>query len=839
MASKYTILYAHFFIQDTATGLGVAGKTASTDYTSIKLVQDGVLGADVKASITINDLGGGFYSFALTALQANYDTILPVGVSVTATYQVFGYQLVTSKIDNAVGFLGLATAGGNNTVTLASDPYGADNFPNGSIVEIVGGTGKGQNRTIIGYVYSTKVVTVGRNWVTNPSTDSIIMIKQLNCARVDANLNVYSVDSAGAAIATASVLGTPAGASIAADLAEIEGETDGIASIPTTPLLAANYTAPDNASIAALLAALSPISGSVNDASATTLHFVSNLSSAVDDFYKGIAVVFTSGTLTGQLGQISAYTGSSKLVTLQSALTSAPANAVTFRLVNVAASRKLAAWLAATVGADNKTLISSDAQDLSGTLGVNAKVVNGVAPLITETGKLEVAVRSFIDNSDVEKNVELGDVKYPKVYAENASGLSAQQVRDAMALATSATIAEGSIDDKIDDMVGSDGRALISSDAQDLSGTLSVNAKKLNAATPNNAIAAPKFPDGFVYADPILGSAGTTYPLGEATTPTSNIPDAITIAAANLLTRLGVRGVHNLSASISAYEFEGIGPTGGQSVDKTSIVYGDYHVTDSAFKNIQISGVGGSGYLASCDVRDSHCISIIANDTRFFNCRFLISLATRNSLANLYLHGCVFGWEANALDVALDATNYVTALNMLISNCEGRLSITNLPGAGGMTIVDFNGKLTIDSSSAGTIQIFGGSGTVINNSASATVTYNGISVANGTTLNIPAKVSDASGLTAQQVRDAMTLPTFSAVQEGSIDGYLQELVEVCQEYPDCVKDIILDSGAYYFVVYNPSTPTIYIVKRRLEKFGGGNIVIAGTTTPSRMGINAV
>jgi hypothetical protein len=35
-------------------------------------------------------------------------------------------------------------------------------------------------------------------------------------------------------------LGAPAGASIAADLAEIEGETDGIAAIPTTPLLAAN-----------------------------------------------------------------------------------------------------------------------------------------------------------------------------------------------------------------------------------------------------------------------------------------------------------------------------------------------------------------------------------------------------------------------------------------------------------------------------------------------------------------------------------------------------------------------------------------------------------------------
>lgn len=36
-------------------------------------------------------------------------------------------------------------------------------------------------------------------------------------------------------------LGAPAGASIAADLAEIEGETDGIAAIPTTPVLTAHF----------------------------------------------------------------------------------------------------------------------------------------------------------------------------------------------------------------------------------------------------------------------------------------------------------------------------------------------------------------------------------------------------------------------------------------------------------------------------------------------------------------------------------------------------------------------------------------------------------------------
>jgi hypothetical protein len=68
------------------------------------------------------------------------------------------------------------------------------------------------------------------------------------------------------------ILGTPTGASISADLAEIESETDGISAIPTTPLLSTDtrlnnldttissrlatsgYTAPDNSDVVAIKA---------------------------------------------------------------------------------------------------------------------------------------------------------------------------------------------------------------------------------------------------------------------------------------------------------------------------------------------------------------------------------------------------------------------------------------------------------------------------------------------------------------------------------------------------------------------------------------------------------
>lgn len=71
------------------------------------------------------------------------------------------------------------------------------------------------------------------------------------------------------------------------------------------------------------------VTGSVNDASATTTSFVTDLSSAVNDYYNGRILTFTSGALVGQQTQITDYVGATKTVTV-TALTSAPANAVTF-----------------------------------------------------------------------------------------------------------------------------------------------------------------------------------------------------------------------------------------------------------------------------------------------------------------------------------------------------------------------------------------------------------------------------------------------------------------------------------------------------------------------------
>lgn len=72
------------------------------------------------------------------------------------------------------------------------------------------------------------------------------------------------------------------------------------------------------------------IDGQVNDLSATASSFITNLTAAVDDYYNGQTLHFISGSLAGQSQVIRDYNGTTKTITLDSALTSAPANADEF-----------------------------------------------------------------------------------------------------------------------------------------------------------------------------------------------------------------------------------------------------------------------------------------------------------------------------------------------------------------------------------------------------------------------------------------------------------------------------------------------------------------------------
>jgi len=77
------------------------------------------------------------------------------------------------------------------------------------------------------------------------------------------------------------------------------------------------------------------VESSINDPAATADQFDTNLTSAVDDFYRDKVISFISGSLQGQSRVIQGYTGSSKTIILDESLTSAPADGDEFIILSL------------------------------------------------------------------------------------------------------------------------------------------------------------------------------------------------------------------------------------------------------------------------------------------------------------------------------------------------------------------------------------------------------------------------------------------------------------------------------------------------------------------------
>ncbi len=74
------------------------------------------------------------------------------------------------------------------------------------------------------------------------------------------------------------------------------------------------------------------VDSSINDASPTTTSFDTNLTEAGTDAYKNREVHMTSGNAAGEIGKISDYNGTTKVLTLNPGLSTTPANTDTFTI---------------------------------------------------------------------------------------------------------------------------------------------------------------------------------------------------------------------------------------------------------------------------------------------------------------------------------------------------------------------------------------------------------------------------------------------------------------------------------------------------------------------------
>lgn len=140
------------------SGSAVSAMTAQLGV-NVVAMNNNVITASVVNDGTIT--AGKFASDAITAAKLATDAVTKIVDAVVACFS-----------DDT----GTAQAGGSTSVTLRSGAVATDDYYNGAIVTIYGGTGEGQSRKITGYVGSTKVATVDSAWAVNPDSSSTYFV---------------------------------------------------------------------------------------------------------------------------------------------------------------------------------------------------------------------------------------------------------------------------------------------------------------------------------------------------------------------------------------------------------------------------------------------------------------------------------------------------------------------------------------------------------------------------------------------------------------------------------------------------------------------------------------
>ena len=133
--------------------------------------------------------------------------------------------------------------------------------------------------------------------------------------------------------------------------------------------------------------------GEVNDASATTTSFISNLSSAVDNFYNDQTIHFISGSLQGQSRVVLDYNGTTKAITVDEALTSAPANGDEFIILSDHV-HSIAEIVNGVWSEDNSSYT------VSGTFGYNIDAIKDKTDQLTFTTPNKVDSTATVEGGD-------------------------------------------------------------------------------------------------------------------------------------------------------------------------------------------------------------------------------------------------------------------------------------------------------------------------------------------------------------------------------------------------------------------------------------------------------
>jgi hypothetical protein len=133
-------------------------------------------------------------------------------------------------------------------------------------------------------------------------------------------------------------LGAPAGASVSADIAVIEGQTDDIGAAGAGLTAVAIGTGGITRASFAADTGLQSIRSNTAQAGAATTITLDTGASSVNDFYNGASILLTGGTGAGQFAIITDYTGSSRVADVDITWATNPDNTTTFAIFPAAAT---------------------------------------------------------------------------------------------------------------------------------------------------------------------------------------------------------------------------------------------------------------------------------------------------------------------------------------------------------------------------------------------------------------------------------------------------------------------------------------------------------------------
>jgi predicted acyltransferase (DUF342 family) len=277
---------------------------------------------------TISDYVGATKVVTVSSLW----TIIPDATSIYTITQIIIHDSGTVKVNDYV-----------NTMKLGSSGNETDDIYNTYILELTGGTGSGQTRTITDYIGNTKIVYVDSIWAIIPDGTTTYDIKETvshNGTAQTGNTSTITLDNNGTPSTSITddfyngmsidiIGGTGSGQN------RTISDYGGINKLVTVSSVWT--TVPDATSIYIITQVITHTSGTAGISSNKNTVFLDTTSNIGNSFYKNWYIKITNDSPVGVINQVrilTSYNGTTKEATTQTPWTIAPNNTTTYAFYN-------------------------------------------------------------------------------------------------------------------------------------------------------------------------------------------------------------------------------------------------------------------------------------------------------------------------------------------------------------------------------------------------------------------------------------------------------------------------------------------------------------------------